>query len=182
MPQTCQALARLHGVRVTVLPVGADGRLDPATLAAALRDSEATLVSVMAADNETGVLQPIRELAALAHRHGALFHCDAAQATGKIPLDVAALGVDLLTVVGHKMYAPKGIGALCIRSGVELEPVVCGGGQEHGLRASTENVATGTNSSPPHPTSPPPPAPPTTAAPTPHPPYSRQWESSSHGR
>ncbi|MGW4330472.1 cysteine desulfurase family protein [Nocardia sp. NPDC004573] len=139
--QTCQALARLHGTRVTVLPVGTDGRLDPATLAAALRDSEATLVSVMAANNETGVLQPIRELAALAHHHGALFHCDAAQAAGKIALDVAALDVDLLTVVGHKMYAPKGIGALYIRDGVELEPVVYGGGQEHGLRAGTENVA-----------------------------------------
>ncbi|UGT68350.1 cysteine desulfurase [Nocardia gipuzkoensis] len=139
--QTCQALARLHGVRVTVLPIGADGRLDPATLAAALRDSGATLVSVMAANNETGVLQPIRELAALAHHHGALFHCDAAQAAGKIPLDVAALGVDLLTVVGHKMYAPKGIGALYVRTGVELEPVVYGGGQEHGLRAGTESVA-----------------------------------------
>jgi cysteine desulfurase len=139
--QTCQALARLHGVRVTVLPIGADGRLDPATLAAALRDSGATLVSVMAANNETGVLQPIRELAALAHHHGALFHCDAAQAAGKIPLAVAALGADLLTVVGHKMYAPKGIGALYVRTGVELEPVVYGWGQEHGLRAGTENVA-----------------------------------------
>ncbi|WP_280304393.1 cysteine desulfurase family protein [Nocardia abscessus] len=139
--QTCQALARLYGVRVTVLPVGADGRLDPATLAVALRDGEATLVSVMAANNETGALQPIQELAALAHHHGALFHCDAAQAAGKIPLDVTALGVDLLTVVGHKMYAPKGIGALYIRDGVELEPVVYGGGQEHGLRAGTENVA-----------------------------------------
>ncbi|MEV6324955.1 cysteine desulfurase family protein [Nocardia sp. NPDC051787] len=139
--QTCRALTRLHGLRVTALPVDADGRLSPATLAAALREDEATLVSVMAANNETGALQPIRELAALAHRHGALFHCDAAQAAGKIPVDVDTLGVDLLTVVGHKMYAPKGIGALYMRDGVNLEPVVYGGGQERGLRAGTENVA-----------------------------------------
>ncbi|MEU2034490.1 cysteine desulfurase family protein [Nocardia amamiensis] len=139
--QTCRALARLHDIRVTVLPVDTDGRLDPTTLTAALRDGEETLVSVMAANNETGALQPIRELAAIAHRHGALFHCDAAQAAGKIPLDITALDVDLLTVVGHKMYAPKGIGALYVRDGVELEPVIYGGGQEHGLRAGTENVA-----------------------------------------
>jgi cysteine desulfurase len=109
-------------------------------LAAAL-DAETVLVSVMAANNETGALQPVAELAGLAHRHGALFHCDAAQAAGKIPLDVQALGVDLLTVVGHKMYAPKGIGALYIADGVRLEPLVYGGGQERGLRAGTENVA-----------------------------------------
>ena len=81
------------------------------------------------------------ELARITHEHGAVFHCDAAQAAGKIPLDVTTLDVDLLTVVGHKMYAPKGIAALYIRSGVPLEPLVFGGGQEHGLRAGTENVA-----------------------------------------
>ncbi|WP_433726625.1 cysteine desulfurase family protein [Nocardia sp. CA-129566] len=138
--QTCQALARLHGLWVTVLPVEPDGRVDPARLAAAL-DAQPTLVSVMAANNETGVLQPIQELAELTHRYGGLLHCDAAQAVGKIDLDVNALGVDLLTVVGHKMYAPKGIGALYIRDGIDLEPVIYGGGQEHGLRAGTENVA-----------------------------------------
>ncbi|QBS44867.1 cysteine desulfurase family protein [Nocardia sp. CS682] len=137
---TCDALARLHGVRVTVLPVESDGRLDPATLAAAI-DEQPAVVSVMAANNETGVLQPISELAELAHRHGALLHCDAAQAAGKIGVDVAELGVDLLTVVGHKMYAPKGIGALYVREGLVLEPVIYGGGQEHQLRAGTENVA-----------------------------------------
>src|SRR6185437_15502835 len=125
---------RLHGVRVTVLPVDTDGLLAPATLAAAL-DEDTVLVSIMAANNETGALQPIAQFAALAHAHGALLHCDAAQAAGKIPLDVAALGVDLLTVAGHKMYAPKGIAALCVRDGIELEPVVYGGGQERALRS-----------------------------------------------
>ncbi|MEV6923916.1 aminotransferase class V-fold PLP-dependent enzyme [Dactylosporangium sp. NPDC051485] len=138
--ETCRALQRLHGIRVTVLPVGADGLLDPDALAA-VAGLDTALVSVMAANNETGALQPIAELAAVAHRHGALVHCDAAQAAGKIPLDVDVLGVDLLTVVGHKLYAPKGIAALYVRDGVRLEPVVYGGGQEHGLRAGTENVA-----------------------------------------
>ncbi|MFB7496409.1 cysteine desulfurase family protein [Streptomyces sp. NPDC056161] len=138
--ETCRALERLHGVRVTVLPVDGRGLVEPADLAAAVTE-DTVLVSVMAANNETGALQPIAELAALAHEHGALFHCDAAQAVGKIPLDVRALGVDLLTVVGHKMYAPKGAAALYVRDGVQLEPVVYGGGQERGLRAGTENVA-----------------------------------------
>ncbi|MEU7409104.1 cysteine desulfurase family protein [Streptomyces sp. NPDC042638] len=138
--ETARALRRLHGARVTVLPVDGAGLVAPDALAAALTE-ETVLVSVMAANNETGALQPITELAALARTHGALFHCDAAQATGKIPLDVQALGVDLLTVVGHKMYAPKGVAALYVREGVRLEPVVYGGGQERGLRAGTENVA-----------------------------------------
>lgn len=93
----------------------------------------------MGANNETGALQPIGELARVTHEHGAVFHSDAAQVVGKIPVDVA--DVDLLTVVGHKMYAPKGIAALYVRPGVRLEPLVYGGGQEHGLRAGTENVA-----------------------------------------
>src|SRR5262249_2275963 len=94
-----------------------------------------------AANNETGAVQPIAELAAIARRHGALLHCDGAQTAGKIPIDVVGLGVDLFTVVGHKMYAPKGIAALYVRDGVALEPVVYGGGQERGLRSGTENVA-----------------------------------------
>ncbi|MGW5971996.1 aminotransferase class V-fold PLP-dependent enzyme [Streptomyces sp. NPDC055185] len=138
--ETCRALERLHGARVTVLPVDRDGLVDPAALAASFTEST-VLVSVTAANNETGALQPVAELAALAHEHGALFHCDAAQAVGKIPLEVEALGVDLLTVVGHKMYAPKGVAALYVRDGVELEPVLYGGGRERGLRAGTENVA-----------------------------------------
>ncbi|GAA3446892.1 cysteine desulfurase family protein [Planomonospora venezuelensis] len=141
--ETCRALQHLHGVWVSTLPVDGDGLLAPAVLATALDEHAASAggpvpVSVMAANNETGALQPIAELAELAHAHGALFHCDAAQAAGKIPLDVAGLGVDLLSVVGHKMYAPKGVGALYVREGVRLEPVVYGGGQERGLRAGTE--------------------------------------------
>ncbi|WP_246150172.1 cysteine desulfurase family protein [Streptomyces qinzhouensis] len=138
--ESCRALERLHGARVTVLPVDGLGLVDPAALAGALTD-DTVLVSVMAANNETGALQPVAELAAAAQARGALFHCDAAQAVGKVPLDVGALGVDLLTVVGHKMYAPKGAAALFVRDGVVLEPVAYGGSQERGLRAGTENVA-----------------------------------------
>ncbi|GGM74355.1 cysteine desulfurase [Longimycelium tulufanense] len=138
--ETCRALQRLHGVDVTYLPVDGEGLVAPNTLAAALTP-RTVLVSVMAANNETGSLQPVEELARVAHAHGALVHCDAAQAAGKIPVDVAALGVDLATVAGHKMYAPKGIGALYLRSGLTLEPLIYGGGQEHRLRSGTENVA-----------------------------------------
>ena len=137
---TCRALARLHGVDVTILPVDSDGLVDPADLAAAI-SPRTVLVTIMSANNETGVLQPVTELARVAHDHGVLFHTDAAQIAGKLPLDVAALDVDLLTVVGHKMYAPKGIAALYVRAGVALEPIIYGGGQEHGLRAGTENIA-----------------------------------------
>jgi len=137
---TCRALQREHGTNVTVLPVDRDGLVDPAALEAALTP-RTVLVSVMLANNETGTIQPIAELAALSRRHGALFHTDAAQAVGKIPVDVETLGIDLLTLVGHKMYAPKGIAALYIRSGTRLAPLVDGGGQERGLRAGTENVA-----------------------------------------
>ncbi|MEU2616658.1 cysteine desulfurase family protein [Streptomyces sp. NPDC007157] len=138
--ETCRALHRLHGVDVTYLPVDGQGLVDPADLAATL-DERTAVVSVMAANNETGTLQPVAELARLAHDHGALFHCDAAQAAGKVPVDVRTLGADLLTVVGHKMYAPKGVAALRVRAGVRLEPLVYGGGQEGGRRAGTENVA-----------------------------------------
>jgi cysteine desulfurase len=137
---TCRAMQRLHHIEVTVLPVDRHGLVDPDDLRAAIT-SRTGLVSIMLANNETGTLQPIADLAAIAHAHGALLHTDAAQAVGKIPVDVGALGVDLLTVVGHKMYAPKGIGALYRRPGLTLEPIIYGGGQEHGLRAGTENVA-----------------------------------------
>jgi cysteine desulfurase len=137
---TCRALQREHGTDVTVLPVDRDGLVDPAALEAAFTP-RTVLVSVMLANNETGTIQSIAELAALSRRHGALFHTDAAQAVGKIPVDVDSLGIDLLTLVGHKMYAPKGIAALYVRSGVPLAPLVGGGGQERGLRAGTESVA-----------------------------------------
>jgi cysteine desulfurase len=137
--EACRSLTA-DGFTVTELPVDGHGRVDPADLEAAITD-RTVLVSIMAANSETGTLQPVTELAAIAHRHGALLHTDAAQAAGKIPLDVTALGVDLLTVVGHKLYAPKGIGALYIRSGTPIHPIIHGGGQEDGLRAGTENVA-----------------------------------------
>lgn len=128
------------GADVTILPVGPDGLVNPAVLAEALRP-ETALVSIMHANNETGAIQPIRQLADLAHAGGALFHTDAAQSVGKVPVDVDELGVDLLTVVGHKMYAPKGVAALYVRSGTLLAPLLPGGGQERGLRGGTENVA-----------------------------------------
>jgi len=137
---TCRALEKLHGFRITYLPVDGSGRVNPRAVEAAI-DDETVLITIMRANNETGTLQPIREIAEIAHRHGVLVHTDAAQAVGKIPTRVDELGVDLLTVAGHKLYAPKGIGALYIRGDLELEPVIYGGGQEVGRRAGTENVA-----------------------------------------
>lgn len=137
---TCDALARLHGYHVTYLRVDERGLISPADLDAAITD-DTTLVTVMHANNETGTIQPIRELAEIAHAHGALFHTDAAQTAGKIPVSVVELGVDLLTIAGHKFYAPKGVGALYVADGLQLEPAIYGGGQERGLRGGTENVA-----------------------------------------
>jgi cysteine desulfurase len=136
----CHALQRLHGFRVTTLDVDATGRVDAADLEAAICD-DTVLVTIMHANNETGTLQPIADLAAIAHRRQVLFHSDAAQSAGKIPTRVADLGADLMTFVGHKMYAPKGVGALYVRAGLSLEPVSYGGGQERGLRAGTESTA-----------------------------------------
>jgi cysteine desulfurase len=135
----CDSLARLHGFRVTRLPVDRHGLVDPADLRGALTPGT-VLVSIMHANNETGTLQAVADLAAIAHAGGALFHTDAAQSVGKIPVSARELGVDLLAVAGHKLYAPKGVGALVVRAGVVLEPLVHGGGQERGLRAGTENV------------------------------------------
>src|SRR2546425_7107599 len=137
---TCNALEQLHGWRITYLPVDAYGRVSVADVEAAI-DEQTVLITIMHANNETGTLQPLAEIAEIAHRHGVLVHTDAAQSVGKIPTRVEDLGVDLLTVAGHKLYAPKGIGALYVRRGVQLEPVIYGGGQEAGLRAGTEQVA-----------------------------------------
>jgi cysteine desulfurase len=127
-----------EGFEVAFLPVGSDGLVDPQAVAAAVTERTA-LVSVMAAHNEIGIVQPLAALAAAAHEKGALFHTDAAQAAGKLPLDVAALGIDLLSISGHKLYGPKGIGALYVRRRprVRLEPLIDGGGQERGLRSGT---------------------------------------------
>ncbi len=140
-PAVARPMAYLtdEGWDITVLPVDGSGRVSAEGLAAALRD-DTVLVSIMHANNEVGTLQPITELAALAHSRGALFHTDAAQSIGKLPVDVAALGVDLLTLAGHKFYAPKGVGALYVRAGTPIAPIQFGAGHEGGLRPGTENV------------------------------------------
>ena len=127
-----------EGVRVTRLPVGGDGLIDLDRLAAAM-DAQTALVSVMAVNNEIGVIQPIAEIGALCRERGALLHSDAAQAAGKIPLDVQTMTVDLMSLSGHKMYGPMGIGALYVRRRprVRLEPLFDGGGQERGMRSGT---------------------------------------------
>jgi cysteine desulfurase len=129
-----------RGVDVTFLPCTPEGLIETAALHAALRPNT-KLVSVMLANNETGVIQPVRELADIAHGAGALFHTDAIQAAGKLPLDVKALGCDLLSISGHKMYAPQGTGALFVRRNVRLKSMFFGGLHERGRRPGTENVA-----------------------------------------
>jgi cysteine desulfurase len=136
--ETCAFLKRL-GCRITVVPVDGTARVNPDDVGKALGRGT-TLVSIMHSNNEVGTLQPIREIAALAHRHGALMHTDVAQSMGKVPVDIRELGVDLLSIAGHKLYAPKGVGALFVRRGVKLEPLVHGAGHESGRRAGTENV------------------------------------------
>ena len=136
--EPCEFLRRL-GCRITIVPVDRQGCVDPQAVRKAL-DRRTTLISIMHANNEVGTVQPIREIAALAHERGVLVHTDAAQSIGKIPVDVQELGVDLLSVAGHKLYAPKGVGALYVRRGVKLEPLLHGAGQEARRRAGTENV------------------------------------------
>jgi cysteine desulfurase len=136
----CRELEDLHGVSVTYLSVDEFGRVDPRDVEEAIT-SETFLISIMHANNEIGTLQLIAEISEIAKTHGVLMHSDAAQSVGKIPVNVADLGVDLLTIVGHKMYAPKGIAALYVKTGVHLHSIIGGGGQENGLRAGTENVA-----------------------------------------
>lgn len=137
--ETCRFLAA-SGTKITHLPVDGDGLVGPDSLLRALQ-SNVTIVSIMAANNVVGTLEPIEELAHLTKLHGVLFHTDAVQAAGKIPLDVNRLHVDLLSLSAHKLHGPKGVGALYVRKGVPLSPIVFGGGQERGLRSATENVA-----------------------------------------
>lgn len=129
-----------NGYEVTYLPVDENARISPDQLQDALRP-ETVLVSIMLANNEVGVIQPIRELTEIAHEAGALFHTDAVQAIGKIPVDVDDLGVDLMAISGHKFYGPKGTGVLYRREGTRIEPLQHGGHHEGNLRAGTENVA-----------------------------------------
>ena len=134
--------AKVSGKPVSLIPVNADGGIDVDALDALLADDKGrALVSVMLANNETGVIQPVREVVALAQRHGALVHCDAVQAFGKIPVNFGLLGVDMLTISAHKLGGPQGVGALVIRDGLTVAPLIVGGGQELRRRAGTENVA-----------------------------------------
>lgn len=137
--EPARALER-GGWRLTVLPVDRHARVSPDEVAAALAPDTA-LVSVMHANNEVGTIQPLAEISAITRARGVLLHCDAAQSAGKLALDVDALGVDLLTLAGHKFHAPKGVGALYLRPGTPIAPVLHGADQERGLRPGTENVA-----------------------------------------
>jgi cysteine desulfurase NifS len=136
--EVCEWL-ETQGFRITILPVDAYGFVDPDDLEKVIT-TETILVTVMHANNEVGTIQPVRNLADIAHQHGALMHTDAAQSVGKIAVKVDGLGVDLLSVAGHKVYAPKGIGALFIRDGLKLEKFMHGADHESGRRAGTENV------------------------------------------
>jgi cysteine desulfurase len=135
-------IARLlerQGWTVSILPVRRDGRVDIAALIE-LVTSRTAIVSVMAANNEIGTIQPLADIAAIVHANGALLHVDGAQAVGKIPIDVSAMGIDLLSLTAHKIYGPKGVGALYVRRKLDLAPLIVGGGHEHGQRAGTLNV------------------------------------------
>lgn len=138
--ESCAYLARFHGFEVTVLPVASDGLVDPSVLRAALRP-DTTLVSIAHADNEVGTVQDVSALAAVAHTVGARFHTDAVQSAPWLPVGLEVLGVDALSLSGHKLGAPKGTGVLLVRSGVPVEPLLHGGGQERGRRSGTEDVA-----------------------------------------
>lgn len=137
--KACRAL-EAQGFEVSYLPVGAEGLIDPGMVRRSLR-SDTTIVSLMHANNETGVIFPVAEIGQLVRERGIIFHVDAVQTFGRLPVDIEALGVDLLAISGHKIYGPKGIGALYIRPGTPITPQIHGGEQEHGVRAGTENVA-----------------------------------------
>lgn len=136
----CKYLEERHGFEVTYVPVDSHGIVDVDAVRDAIRD-DTILISIMYANNETGVIQPVEEIAELARERGIYFHTDAIQVAGKMRIDVRSLGVDLLSISAHKFYGPKGVGALFIRKGVHIDPLIHGGHQEMGRRAGTENVA-----------------------------------------
>jgi cysteine desulfurase len=138
--ETCCLFLQGDNHKVTRVKAESDGLVDPTRVGPAI-DGRTALVTIIQAQNEIGTIQPVAEIAAAARRRGAFVHTDAAQSVGKIPLDVKRLGVDFLSIAGHKLYAPKGIGALYIRRGVKLPPLLLGAGQEYGRRPGTENVA-----------------------------------------
>ena len=136
---TCEALEK-EGVRVTILPVTKDGFVKPQDVEKAITKST-KLVSIMHANNEIGTIQPVQEIGKICRDHNILFHTDAVQTFGKIPIDVKKMSIDLLSASGHKVYGPKGVGCLYVKSGVPLRPLITGGSQEHGFRAGTHNAS-----------------------------------------
>jgi cysteine desulfurase len=137
--ETCKFLEKL-GHEVTYVSVDVDGRINPSEVEEAIQDNT-RLISIMHANNEIGSIQPIAEVGAIAASHGVYMHTDAVQSVGKIPVDVAALNVDMLSISSHKIYGPKGVGCLYVRKGTKLKPLIFGGGHERGLRSGTENVS-----------------------------------------
>jgi cysteine desulfurase len=137
--EPCEFLKRF-GFEVTYIPVSSEGLVDPAEIERAIRN-DTVLISVMMANNEIGTIQPIREIGGIAQSRSIPFHTDAVQAIGKLPIDVKADNIDLLSLSAHKFHGPKGVGALYVRKGTKIEPILQGGGQERGLRSSTVNVA-----------------------------------------
>ena len=137
---TCEYLEKSHGVEVTYIPVDENGLVNPADIENAIRP-DTILISIMMANNEIGTIEPIAEIGSIAKKHGVTFHTDAVQAVGAIPVNVNELNVDLLTLTAHKIYGPKGIGAIFIRKGTKIKPLIHGGTHERNMRAGTESVA-----------------------------------------
>lgn len=137
--EPCKRLER-EGCRVTYLPVDREGLVNPEDARKEI-SNDTCLITIMFANNEVGTIQPIKEIASIAHENNVVFHTDAVQAIGKVPVDVKDLGIDLLSISSHKINGPKGVGALYVRKGVVISPLILGGGQENGLRSGTENVA-----------------------------------------
>ncbi len=137
--ETCKYLEKQEGAEITIIPVDNNGQVSPEVLEKAIR-KDTILVSIMYANNEIGTINRIKDLAGIAKKHNVFFHTDACQAGGTLELDLKQLGVDLLTINGSKVYGPKGVGALYVRRGVQIQPIIHGGGQEFGMRAGTESI------------------------------------------